>query len=119
MANQTAELDPQILSDLITLTREFRAEKSCQYLSARMIWEYYRATRTRRIAGDGEFRLNNNQLPLYSRAVMLEPDLVGVFRTRRIGIDDDTDDGISDKERAEQAEQAAWLEAWGMQEDDQ
>ena len=105
MANPTAELNPQILSDLTTLTREFLTDKQCRYLSARMVWEFYRATRTRRIAGDGEFRLNNNALPLYARAVMLEPDLRGVFRTRRARLDepgyDDLDDGVSDRERAE------------------
>lgn len=114
------QLDPQILSDLVALTREFRAEKECTYLSARMIWEYYRATRYRRIKGDGPLTLNNNLLPLYSRAVMQEPDLVGVFRTRRVrGVDEPEYDedqlGVTDAELAEMETRAAEI----YEEDDQ
>ena len=123
MANPTAELDPQVLSDLTTLTRRLLAAEQVRYLSARGVWEYYRMTRA--LEAGLPVHLDNNLLPHYSRAVMREPDLAGVFRTRRVrGIDevpDELDDGISDKERAQLAEQDAWLQAFGMTgtEDDQ
>lgn len=80
MAN---DLDPQILDDLTALTLEFRTQYGCEYLSARMIWEHYRATMTQKTR-QGEYKLNNNQLPQYARAIMQHPGLEGVFRTRRM-----------------------------------
>lgn len=115
MAEQ--QLDPQILADLTTLTRRLRDAEQVRYLSSRAVWEYYRMTRV--LNSGGPVHLDNNLLPLYSRAIMREPDLAGVFRTKRVkkldGVYDDTDDGLTDRERAEMDEQAAWYEAFGLE----
>ena len=111
MANSTAELDPQILSDLVTLTRRLRAAEQVKYLSARGVWEYYRMTRT--LEAGRAVHLDNNLLPLYSRAIMAEADLAGVFRTKRTKGADET--GYDDYDPGNEQ----WRALLDAEEDDQ
>jgi hypothetical protein len=83
------ESNPAIYSVLVAFAREWRSRTGrprlgINSLIERVRWEV--AVRT----NDPEFKINNNTAPWYSRLIMRqEPDLDGLFHTRRSVADDE------------------------------
>lgn len=75
--------NPQVYRELVMLAR--RATRAgATHLGIGMLFEVLRWRHTLRTGGD-EFKLNNNYRSYYARLIMLrEPDLDGVFETRRL-----------------------------------
>jgi hypothetical protein len=75
--------NPQVYAELVRLARQAR-RRGVQYVGINMLLEVTRWNFSLRTSGD-EFKLNNNWAPYYSRLIMLqEPDLEGIFHTRRL-----------------------------------
>ena len=110
---------PEVLTDLVTLTRRFQAA-GVGYLSCRAVWEYYRMTRTLERGASHATSLNNNYVPHYTRLLMSEAGLAGVFRTRRLkGEPDDQEQALADYYERERAEDAALMAEFANVEDGQ
>lgn len=83
------EANPAIYSVLVAFAREWRdrtgrPKLGINSLIERVRWEV--AVRT----NDPDFKINNNYGPWFSRLIMRqEPDLVGLFQTRRSAADDE------------------------------
>ena len=75
--------NPHVYDELVMLAR--RAVKAgASKLGIGMLFEVLRWRHTLRTGGD-DFKLNNNYRSYYARLVMTqEPDLAGVFETRRL-----------------------------------
>jgi len=74
---------PEVYTELVRLARQAVAAGRHKF-GLKALWEVMRWNFWLR-RGDGEFKLNNNHAPYYSRLIMArEPDLAGVFETREI-----------------------------------
>ena len=77
------KLNPHVYRELVAMTREL-VDKGNKRVSIKMLFEVLRWKHLLRTSGD-TFKLNNNYHSYYARLIMLnEPDLKGVFETRRL-----------------------------------
>lgn len=75
--------NPDVYRELVVLARRAVAAGQTK-LGIGMLFEVLRWERSLRTGGD-EFRLNNNYRSYYARLIMLrEPDLAGIFETRKL-----------------------------------
>jgi hypothetical protein len=83
------EANPQVYATLVELTRRLAA-KGAKRVGISMIWETMRYLHWMKSAGD-PFKLNNDYRSRYARKIMeTEPDLAGIFETRRLTAPGDT-----------------------------
>jgi hypothetical protein len=77
------EANPLVYSELVKAARQFRQQTGRQRCGMSLLFGRVRWVLSLQTKGD-VFRLNNDYLPFYSRLVMAqEPDLAGMFDTRR------------------------------------
>lgn len=85
--------NPQVYAELLKLARQAVAQGHRRRVGIRMLWEVMRWNLTVRVKADGQFRLNDHYHSRYSRLLMQEPDLAGIFEVRALksadGVDDD------------------------------
>lgn len=75
--------NPQVYAELVMLARR-AVRRGVHRIGIGMLFEVLRWRVALRTQGD-EFKLNNNYRSYYARLIMSrEPDLVGVFETRRL-----------------------------------
>jgi hypothetical protein len=75
--------NPEIYTELVDMARQAKALGKTK-LGIRMLMETLRWNWTLQTVGDSEYKLNDHFCPFYSRLIMaLEPDLRGIFETRR------------------------------------
>lgn len=78
-------LNPHVYDELVVLTRELRS-RGVMRVGIKMLFEVLRWKHLLRTSGD-TFKLNNNYHSYYARLIMLnEPDLKGIFETRRLHV---------------------------------
>jgi hypothetical protein len=79
--------NPHVYDELVRLARRAR-RRGVARVGMKMLFEVLRWDFALRTGGD-EFKLNNNYTSYYARLVMVnEPDLEGVFETRRLHADE-------------------------------
>lgn len=77
---------PEVYAKLVDLARQWKHRRGRERISIGVLWE---VTRWETALGDPEadYRLNNNYRPRYARLIMeQEPDLAGLFETRRMWV---------------------------------
>lgn len=76
--------NPEVLTKLIAITRYMLSRKKVTKISSRIVWESYRIEcYLDAIGASDEYKLNNNLLPDYARAIMQADGLAGCFETRK------------------------------------
>lgn len=76
--------NPEVYTRLVTLARAWKERRPGQKLGMKMLFEVLRWEVAMKTTGD-TFRLNNNLTSYYSRLIMQrEPELSGLFETRRL-----------------------------------
>lgn len=77
------KLNPHVYAKLVRMTREL-VDAGNPRVSIKMLFEVLRWQHLLYTTGD-DFKLNNNYHALYARLIMINnPDLKGVFQTRRL-----------------------------------
>jgi hypothetical protein len=77
------EANPHVYDELVKAARLFREQTGRDKCGMSLLFGRARWVLSLQTSGDA-FRLNNNFVPFYSRLVMAqEPDLAGMFDTRR------------------------------------
>jgi hypothetical protein len=75
--------NPHVYQEIVMLARRAK-RRGATKIGMKMLFEVLRWRHTLATGGD-HFKLNNNYHSYYARLVMLrEPDLVGIFETRRL-----------------------------------
>jgi hypothetical protein len=75
--------NPAVYAELVRLAREWRAKRGTERVAIATLYEVMRWMWATSTVGD-HFKLNNDWRAFYSRVIMeREPDLAGVFETRR------------------------------------
>ena len=78
---------PEVYRELVRLCREAK-RRGRLHIGVGCLWEVMRWSFWMRWEEDDEFKLNNNHRAYYARLIMRrEPDLVGVFETRRLVVE--------------------------------
>jgi len=76
--------NPHVYAELVRLARVWVRERGVNHLGIATLYEVARWNITLSTAGEA-FKLNNNHRALYARLIMdQEPDLAGLFKTRRL-----------------------------------
>lgn len=76
--------NPEVYAGLVNLTRVWLERRPGRKLGIGMLFEVLRWEVAMRTTGD-DFKLNNNYRSYYARLIMSRnPDLAGVFDTRRL-----------------------------------
>jgi hypothetical protein len=76
--------NPELYKVLVDLTREYIAKTGRNKLGIAMLFERARWEIAVTTGGDDGFKINNSHRAMYSRLIIeREPDLAGVFETRR------------------------------------
>lgn len=76
--------NPHVYVRLVELARTWRRRRGSRRLGIGMLFEVLRWEVAMRTTGE-DFKLNNNYRSYYARLIMQrEPDLAGVFDTRRL-----------------------------------
>lgn len=77
--------NPQVYETLVRLAREAKG-RGLQHIGIGLLWEVMRWEMILATVGDPNgYRLNNNHRSRYARAIMEnEPDLSGIFETRKL-----------------------------------
>jgi hypothetical protein len=80
--------NPHVYAAFVSLARQAKA-RGKKRLAIKALLEVVRWELSLKIAGPGEFKLNNSISPYLARAIMTrEPDLAGIFEIRRVRSDD-------------------------------
>jgi hypothetical protein len=81
--------NPQVYKALVTLARKAKARGKTR-VGIKALVEVVRWELSLETAGDFEFKVNNSHAPHFARLIMAqEPDLAGIFETRRSTADHD------------------------------
>lgn len=85
------QANPFVYERLVQLAREWVQRRGKRKVGIGMLFEVLRWEVALRTSGE-DFKLNNNYRALYARLIMARnPDLVGVFGTRRLHREDPFD----------------------------
>lgn len=80
------ESHPEVYAELVRLAREAKA-RGRDRIGMKMLFEIVRWNRLLTVRDEHGFRLNNNYTALYSRLIQQqEPDLDGMFATRKLAV---------------------------------
>ena len=80
---------PEVYRELVTLARQAKA-RGARKLGVKALFEVVRWNRLMNTTDWAGFKLNNNLTSYYAREIMEnEPDLAGIFETRRLHVAED------------------------------
>lgn len=87
--------NPHVYAELVKRAREWKSRHGHRKLAIATIFEVVRWFHYMQTAdANGEWKLNNDYRSLYARLIMeREPDLAGVFETRRLHAAEEPYDG--------------------------
>lgn len=76
--------NPKVYAMLVSLCREVRDRKPLAKIGIAMLWERMRWFFAFEVAGEKEYKLNNDFRSRYARLLMKEPGLKDLFETRAL-----------------------------------